>query len=433
MSEPTASTLLRASLAPMLDTVGVSLLAVLGLRAMLGGSYEFDTGAVWAGSLGALACWLDPRVSKNVPWQLPLYIAIALLSASVHRWASVTTSPNSNWLDLITPGLPLVSWAVLVYGASYLLRTPWRMSVFVVLLVTSTSALGAQILFDRATTAFVYERIGSSSIPSVFQWGSLHQTGMVLLLAIPFPLAVALADQSRSRRLAGGVVTATLLLMGYINGSRTGVLAMAVVIAAMGLAVLVRRGSGPVLRKALVATVLVAAGLGLGYLIFSNNSSMPPVKSATGDRGPIWTAAAMMAIDHPWLGVGPGNYRSMMETGEYADRFLPWYPYNRGGLEQAHNMLLQASAELGLTGALVLLLLWRSMIVSCWRAWASNCVPLIALGTGGAIAAYFLRSMADSFMDNLIASDRTRILVALFFGVALALNRLTARREPRPE
>jgi len=55
------------------------------------------------------------------------------------------------------------------------------------------------------------------------------------------------------------------------------------------------------------------------------------------------------------------------------------------------------------------------------------------LGMGAAIFVYLLRAMADSFMDNLIASDRTRILIALFFGAALALNRLTPRRGLRPE
>ena len=135
-----------------------------------------------------------------------------------------------------------------------------------------------------------------------------------------------------------------------------------------------------------------------------------------------------------WLGVGPGNFRSMMEIGEYAVRHLPLYGgTSRGATDQAHNMLLQASAELGLAGALVLLLLWRSMIVSCLRAWASDCVPLIALGTGGAMSAYLLRSIADSFMDILMAADRTRILIALFFGVALALNRMTTSRVLRPE
>ena len=427
MSAPTALTLLRASLAPMLDAVGISLLAVLGLRALLGGSYEFDTAALWVGSIGTLACWLDARAPKSVPVSLPLYVAIALLSAAVHRGASVMAAPSPAWLGLFTPAAHLFSWGLLVYAAGYLLRSPWRMSLVVVMVVASTCLLGVQILFDRAVTGFTYLRNGSSSIPSVSQWGGLHQTGMVLLVALPFPMAVALTAQSRWRMLSGWLVSAALLGIGYVNGSRTGVLAMAVVIAAMGLAVLLRRGSGPLVRKALVAAVLVVVGLGLGYLIFSNNSSMPAVASLTGDRAPIWTAAAMMTIDHPWLGVGPGNYPSMMENGEYAVRYLPWYPVSRGGTDQAHNMLLQASAELGLAGALVLLLLWRSMIVSCLRAWASDCVPLIALGTGGAMSAYLLRSMADSFMDILMAADRTRILIALFFGVALALNRLPSR------
>lgn len=433
MPAPTALALLKASLALILDRAGVGLLAVLGLRAMLGGSYEFDSAALLIGSIGTLACWLDERAPKIVPMSLPLYVAIAMLSASVHRWQVVTAAPDPSWGDLFTPASHLLSWGVLIYGGSYLLRTPARMSLLVVMVVASTCLIGAQILFDRAATGFYYERVGSSSIPSVFQWGSLHQTGMVLLVALPFPMAVALTAQSRWRMLSGWVLSASLLGIGYVNGSRTGFLAMGVLVSVMGVGVLIRRGGGADFRRTTVAAVMLSVSVAFGYLIFSNNSSMPVVRSLTGDRGPIWAAAARMSLDHPWLGVGPGNYRSMMESGGYATQYLPWYPYNRGGLDQAHNMLLQASAELGIAGAIVLLLLWRSMIMSCLRAWVANVVPLVALGMGGATAAYLLRSMADSFMDNLIASDRTRILVALFFGAALALDRLTRSRNGCPE
>jgi hypothetical protein len=33
--------------------------------------------------------------------------------------------------------------------------------------------------------------------------------------------------------------------------------------------------------------------------------------------------------------------------------------------------------------------------------------------------------MADSFLDNLIAADRARVLVGALFAAALALNRLS--------
>lgn len=63
-----------------------------------------------------------------------------------------------------------------------------------------------------------------------------------------------------------------------------------------------------------------------------------------------WQSAVDMADDHPWLGVGFGNYEPA-----YAEYALINWPYPLG---HAHNYYLNIMAETGILGTLAYLLLW---------------------------------------------------------------------------
>ena len=63
-----------------------------------------------------------------------------------------------------------------------------------------------------------------------------------------------------------------------------------------------------------------------------------------------WQSAIDMANEHPWLGVGWGNYEPA-----YADYALINWPYALG---HAHNNYLNILAETGLVGTLAYLLVW---------------------------------------------------------------------------
>lgn len=63
-----------------------------------------------------------------------------------------------------------------------------------------------------------------------------------------------------------------------------------------------------------------------------------------------WQAALAMANDHPWLGVGFGNY----EPAYPAYRLINW----PDALGHAHNYYLNLLAEVGVVGLLAYLLLW---------------------------------------------------------------------------
>lgn len=68
------------------------------------------------------------------------------------------------------------------------------------------TVIAAQTLFDRITTNFVYAEGGSVSLPSMSQWGGMHQVGLLLAIGFPLVFAVSCSSASRLRILAGAVL-----------------------------------------------------------------------------------------------------------------------------------------------------------------------------------------------------------------------------------
>lgn len=423
MRGPTAFSMLREGLAVFLDAVGVVLLAWLAFQVMFGLSQPFLTSALWVGAIGVLASLITPRAARNVPLPMLAYVGVALLSAAVHQWPRVVSASERDWLALFTPASHLLVMVVVVAGAGHWLRTGRRLTGFALLLVGAFVILAAQILFDRATSAFLFPhgRSGNADFPSVGQWGGLHQTGMLLVLALPFPLAIALLGRTPARLAAGTLLGGALLAVAVANGSTGAIVAMLLTIGAMVAALLVANVR---FRKSPTSMLLAAFGisvaLGLTFAVATGRISFV----ATGDlagRIPIWRAAAAMCRDHPLLGVGPQRYSESLSTGGYAARYhvLP----GGGGFSQAHNLALQTGAETGVTGMLLMLTTWIWMFRACWRAWLKKVLPVLAYGLMFALVGFLIRSMSDNFLDGLATTDRTRVLVWLLFGAVLGLDR----------
>jgi O-antigen ligase len=413
----------RVAIARVSDVAGLLLLMWLGWQVMFGGSQIFETPALWVGLLGAIACLADPAAVRNAPWPMLAYVGVALLSAATHQRRAPVTPAQPEWSTIVDPALYLVVMAIFVYGVSYLLRTRQRLSVFAVLMVGSIGVLGAQIVFDRATTNFEYLLGGSVSLPSVSQWAGLHQTGLLLVLALPMVFSLTVASRSVWRVATGLFLGGTFMTVAYLNGSRSGIMAMAVTMAVMAFSLMVTsEGRGWLHRASRIALVVIP--LALVGAIFAGATSLIPVTSVSGGRAQIWRAAAALFRDNLWLGAGPGNYGNALVLDGYAEEYLPLFPYRLNGLEQAHNLLLQVGAETGVFGLLFFLLFFGWMFRACWRTRSQGHVPLVAFGVLFALAGFFLRSTSDNFLDLQITSDRIRPLVWAFFAAALALERL---------
>lgn len=436
--EPTVA-LIREGLSRIADGCGVVLFALLAPLVIFSGRQSFETEALAVGVIGAAAAWLSPTGVRRVPMAMLAYVGLALLSAIVHEWPVVAAMAEPDWWLVIAPAQHLLVMAVFVAGAAHLLRTPRRISVFVVFLAVAIAVIATQTLFDRISTNFVYAEGGSLSLPSVSQWGGMHQVGLVLVIGFPLVFAVSCSSTSRLRILAGAVLGGGLLIVAALNGSRSGIGTMVISALAMGgLSFRLGRRTRWAPRYYLLA--LLVLGVGVWFGAAQIERSRAPLSSISSGRWEIWSGAAAIAYDHPLLGVGPGNYNATMIDGGYAGRYLPHYarrslnppdPAALIGTEQAHNLLLHVAAETGIAGALSLLVFWIGLMTGCWRSLARAHLPLLSMALLAALGAFLLRCMYDNFLDVVMANERVRVLAWMLFGAALALQRLVpaARQE----
>jgi O-antigen ligase len=131
------------------------------------------------------------------------------------------------------------------------------------------------------------------------------------------------------------------------------------------------------------------------------------------ERMAHWEAALTMWRDHPWLGVGIGNYPVVY--GDYAlGRWLD-------PLGHAHNYYLNIAAEAGTVGLLAFLLLLGACYVQVLAAvsQAQGYWRAVALGSLGAL----VHLTVHSLFDNLFVHSM-QIQVALMLGLALVAQRL---------
>jgi O-antigen ligase len=240
--------------------------------------------------------------------------------------------------------------------------------------------------------------------PTRFRWISLGAAG---LLAIGIGLS-----QSRGAWL-GAAVAAVCLLLAWSRFTRRLLIpcalggALALALAVSGL---------------LPAAILDRLGQTIEYFgVFDVRTvEVTSENWAVVERMAHWQAGWYMFIDHPWLGVGAGNYAQA-----YPQYFVGTW---REALGHAHNYYLNILAELGVLGGGLLLLLLglafrqlggalvRSELLrdSFWRA--------VLAGAFAGLVVFCVHNMFDSLF---VHSVNIQVGVLLGLGV-LATQRLTA-------
>lgn len=87
----------------------------------------------------------------------------------------------------------------------------------------------------------------------------------------------------------------------------------------------------------------------------------------------LWTEALEAFWQHPFMGIGPGNFRYIAEIMPSV-RLDPYNYFVRG--LSAHNLLLHYLAETGLIGVTALLALFISQFRLAGRSWRESCARL---------------------------------------------------------
>lgn len=249
-------------------------------------------------------------------------------------------------------------------------------------------------------------------------------------LGLVFPLAYSLAlwslGQPREKlpwsALSWGTtaLTALALLMTWSRGAWLGAAAAFAVVSglrsrraafAFGVvlvlgAVLAGMGVAGLLPPALTARF---AGL-TEYLTLRDVSQVEPTPAnwAVVERLAHWQAAWGMFAEHPWLGVGWGNYVPV-----YPAYALPRWADPLG---HAHNYYLNVLAEAGLVGFAAYLIFWAAAFWTAWRAARKGSPFLRAAALG--ILGVLVHLAVHNLVDNLYVHGMP-IHLGLLLGVVL--------------
>jgi O-antigen ligase len=284
----------------------------------------------------------------------PRYLVLSILALLLAMLASMTVSTS---LTLSTK--ELVKWLevliIISLGTHYLhtRRQIWLLVVIICLAAISQAIFGyIQYFFDIGPTAFIRDA-------SLRVYGTFDQPNPYagyINMALTITLALSLLAKELSIRIAAIITTVLLLGVELLSQSKGGwlaLLASVVFILIVGL---------PRLRPFVSAMIIALLGLIGAYLAgLIPESQLSPVWEKAGflrisfteptndsfansERLAHWLAGIHMFQDHPWLGVGIGNYATAYPHYALGRFVLP--------LGHAHNYYINTAAETGICGLL---------------------------------------------------------------------------------
>lgn len=216
--------------------------------------------------------------------------------------------------------------------------------------------------------------------------------------------APAAGSPSRQlQRLAAACAEAGLLLWALLcTGSRGGALALAA-----GLAVL------SLLRSWRVAVPLLslaaAALLAVPNPLLNRLKQLPSSDAFAFTRLDVWKSAVAMMLDHPWVGIGLGQYE-YFSTRYAFPIHTHWAKYSRVA-ENAHSEYLQAGVELGVPGLLLALAALGLLAVAVARRLRE--LPRDSWGTIATLAAAAAAIAVHSAVDFPLHTPPAALLLVL--------------------
>lgn len=292
-------------------------------------------------------------------------------------------------------------------------------------LVAGLSLVGASAVIEAATGLKLwspshYEALSAGlRVPATLP--DYNATGAAMALGL-FP-ALALAYAARGARRLAWSLAAGLLLAGLLlSGSRTAWLAALLAGGATLLGALHagrkegRGGSRRLLLGAGLAAGLAVAAVAawpgdVGALLRRRAATLlepgAALRAVQAGRLGFWTAGARMVAESPVAGIGPGRVPARFD--EYRD---PAFPVR---VENLHNYFLQAVAESGVPGGLLVLLPFVPLALLLGRSLASGAA---SASPSGALAPGLLAFAATGLASHPWLLPELQLL---FWGAAALL------------
>jgi O-antigen ligase len=228
-----------------------------------------------------------------------------------------------------------------------------------------------------------------------------------LYLGRVWPLLTAIALWGRGRRRALYALALLPVTLAMVLSFSRGALLLAVPAAVL----VIGWRAGRQWRWATLALITIGALALIPLLNVPRFASLLDLdQGGTFFRIELWQSSLAMIRDHPWFGVGPGNF-----LAAYRTRYVLPSAWQEFDLEHPHNVYLDHWTRLGMLGVLagiaVQITFWRAMRRRSKRLALSE--RALALGLVGSMAALLAHGLVD---NSLFFPD-----LALTFFLILAL------------
>ncbi|MBI4423595.1 MAG: O-antigen ligase family protein, partial [Elusimicrobia bacterium] len=240
--------------------------------------------------------------------------------------------------------------------------------------------------------------------------------GFAALASLAWLCARDMRAQPAAKRRAAQLALAATLIALVLSGTRgaiLGVFAGAFALSALPGRRWLALAAVPLAAASLLAADLLPQGATRSLLL-----ELKGRQSGQSFRLVLWTAAADMFREKPWLGTGPGAFRSQLPR------------YSAAGLDgersfgTAHNLYLHHLAERGALGLASTLWLLGAMAWGAWRR-ARDDADAPGLWAWCAAAAFPFMNLTE------VALQTEQVWMSLFFIWFLALARPGATGEAR--
>lgn len=142
---------------------------------------------------------------------------------------------------------------------------------------------------------------------------------------------------------------------------------------------------------------------------YKNDDMNLSSKSSLGLRLEVWRSAQYAFKEHPFIGIGNGNYPTFIK--KYIDKGLVGQPVSVMG--QAHNTFVEALISKGSIGLLLLLMIFYYPVYIAWKNRKQENISFITISTFA--AALTLMSLGESMLIN----KNNGVSYLLFFTAVL--------------
>ncbi len=336
----------------------------------------------------------------NVPFivgaLVPLLLVVPLARDLVVRRLPVVAPPMLRWMvvllfiylvsalfssDTVRSWDSVVIFVVEGFGLYFLLinviRTPDMLRYTTWVLIASGALVSAFSVHQVVTSNFDSNYLGFAQADSAIRTGVETLTGEVLqprmagsigetnrfaqvmLMLVPLGIFRMIGEPNAVLRALAGALTLVITLGVVLSFSRGGAVALGL----LAIALVVLR----LVRPRFVIVMLLALGLILvAFPQYTNRLTSLAAVSGLGEgstasavdnsllsRATETLAAALVIVDHPVIGVGPGMFPFYYE--DYAE--VVGILIRNDAERESHNLYLGLGAELGLPGLLVFLVI----------------------------------------------------------------------------